>query len=161
VPVLAPGGAEARDGASSTLTTLELSTIDSINALRVSHGVAPLELSHALFASAMLHCRQMAEGGYFSHDGPNGSTFAARMDSFYPQRRHELYSVGENLLWTLTPVSGAAMVASWMKSPEHRANLLNPSWRQLAIAVLTVPVAPGMYHDGPVTLVTLDFGVRE
>jgi uncharacterized protein YkwD len=52
------------------------------------------------------------------------------------------------------------MVASWMKSPEHLANMLNPAWRQLAVAILSVPSAPGMYRGAPVTVVTVDFGVR-
>jgi uncharacterized protein YkwD len=47
-----------------------------------------------------------------------------------------------------------------MKSPEHRANLLNPRWRQIAVAALSVPSAPGFFDDRPVTVVTVDFGVR-
>ena len=65
VHLLTPGGAGAGRKAQVALTTLELSTIDSINALRVSHGVEPLSVSPALFGSATLHCEQMVEGGYF------------------------------------------------------------------------------------------------
>jgi uncharacterized protein YkwD len=160
VPLLAPGAAGAGGSSRLTLTTLELSTFESINAVRASHGFAPLKLSQALFGSAMLHDEQMVEGGYFAHTNPDGSSFASRLASFYPPGNHRYYSVGENLLWTLGPVSGRGMVAEWMKSPEHRANLLNPTWRQVAVAVLFVPSAPGVFDHEPVTVVTVDFGVR-
>jgi uncharacterized protein YkwD len=160
VTLLAPCGAVAGGSSQLALTTLELSTIDSINALRIANGVEPLMISPALFGSATLHCEQMVEGGYFAHTNPDGSGFASRVASFYPQGSHRFYSVAENLLWTLHPISGAAMVTKWMNSPEHRANLLNPAWRQVAVAALSVPSAPGVFDDGPVTVVTVDFGVR-
>ena len=160
LPLLAPAGAGAGGNTELALTALELSTVGSINQVRTAHGLVPLELSPELFGAALLHCRQMVEGGYFAHNAPGRSSFASRLGAFYPQGTHRFYSVGENLLWTLTPMSGQAIVARWMNSPEHRANLLNPSWRQVAVAALSVPSAPGIFDDSPVTIVTVDFGVR-
>jgi uncharacterized protein YkwD len=160
VPLLVPGGAVAGRSSHLALTALELSTVDSINAFRVSNGVEPLSLSPALFGSATLHCEQMVEGGFFAHTNADGSSFASRVASFYPQGGHRYYGVAENLLWTPRPMSGQAMLAMWMKSPEHRANLLNPAWRQIAVAAVSVPSAPGVFEDEPVTVVTVDFGVR-
>jgi uncharacterized protein YkwD len=160
VPLLTPVVAGAGGSSQLTPTTLELSTIDAINAVRASHGIAPLRLSHALFGSAMLHCEQMIDGGYFAHTGPDGSSFASRVATFYAQGHHLYYAVGENLLWTLNPMSSEAMVAKWMKSPEHRANLLDPMWRQIAVAAISVASAPGVFDNEPVTVVTVDFGVR-
>jgi uncharacterized protein YkwD len=160
VPLFSAGGAGAAGSSQLTPTTLELSTIDAINAVRVSDGLVPLRLSHALFGSAMLHCEQMIDGGYFAHTNPDGSSFTSRLSSFYPQGHHLYYSVGENLLWTLNPMSSQAMVAKWMKSPEHRANLLDPMWRQIAVAAVSVASAPGVFDNEPVTVVTVDFGVR-
>ena len=161
VPVLAPGVADAgRSAQTSSLTALELSTVETINELRVSHGLAPLTVSAQLFDSTMIHCRQMVEGGYFGHESPNGSSFLSRITSYYPRGRYRYYSVGENLLWTMSPLSSQAMVERWMKSPEHRANLLDPTWRQVAVGALSVPAAPGIFGNRPVTVVTVDFGVR-
>jgi uncharacterized protein YkwD len=160
LPLLLPGGAGAGGSSSRlSLTPLELSTIDSINALRAAYGIVPLRPSPALFGSAMFHDQQMVDRGYFAHSGP-GSSFVSRLASFYPQGNHMYYSVGENLLWTLNPMSSQAMIEKWMKSPEHRANLLNPAWRQVAVAALTVSSAPGVFANEPVTVVTVDFGVR-
>ena len=57
-------------------------------------------------------------------------------------RTTAIYEVGENILWTSGSMSSAAMVANWMKSPEHRRNLLDPAWRQIGLATLTVPIGP-------------------
>ena len=142
------------------MTRLEASTVESINAVRVAHGLVPLTVSAPLLASATLHCEQMVEGGYFGHVAPDGAGFAWRLAAFYPQGRYRFYSVGENLLWTLNPMSGDTMVAMWMKSPEHRVNMLDPAWRQIGVAVLRVPSAPGVFANLPATVVTVDFGVR-
>jgi uncharacterized protein YkwD len=158
--LLVPGGADAGRSSRLSLSPLELSTFDSINSLRAAYGLAPLKLSPALFGSAKLHCEQMVERGYFAHADPDGSSFASRLASFYPQGHHRYYSIGENLLWSLRPMSSEAMVASWMKSPDHRANLLDPDWRQVAVAAISVPSAPGVFAGDPVTVVTVDFGVR-
>jgi uncharacterized protein YkwD len=161
VALLSPGRAPAAGGSSHlTLTALELSTVQAINDVRVSFGVRPLAVSPALFGSASLHCEQMVSAGYFGHQGPDGSSFTDRVETYYPPGDAGYYAVGENLLWTLRPMTPAQMVAAWMRSREHRANLLDPNWSQLAVATLTVPSAPGIFDGRPVTVVTVDFGVR-
>ena len=47
-----------------------------------------------------------------------------------------------------------------MHSPPHRENILDPSWREIGIAAIHFDTAPGEYRDGPVTIVTADFGAR-
>jgi uncharacterized protein YkwD len=158
--LLAPGAAVGGTRTHSAESALDLSVVDQINQLRVSFGLRPLTFNRGLFSSATLHCEQMVGGGYFGHQAPNGSSFASRIYTFYPQRHHVFYAVGENLLWSEGPMSGAAMVARWMQSPPHRANLLNPRWRQVAVAAVSVRSASGVYAGLPVTVVTADFGVR-
>ena len=160
VPLLATGGAAAGTRSHSVLTSLELGTLDQINAIRERHGLDPLRFSRGLFASANLHCEQMVEGGYFGHQGLHGSSFDRRLDRFYPQAGHIYYQVGENLLWSSGHESSAAMVRAWMRSPPHRENLLDPEWTQIGVATLAVPSAPGVYSGRQVTVVTVDFGVR-
>ena len=158
---LTAGVASGGAGSRLTLSSLELSTIAQINQVRVQHGVAPLKLSRALFDSANSHCSDMVAGGYFDHDSASGAGVSARLEAFYPPANHSFYEVAENLLWTTGTMSPAAMVARWMKSPEHRRNLLDPAWRQIGLATLTVPSAPGVYAGRHVTVVTADFGVRQ
>ena len=102
----------------------------------------------------------MLGGGYFGHQSSTGGSFASRIESFYPVGRATYYAVGENLLWNEGPISSAQMIARWMQSPDHRRNLLNPTWRQIGLASLSSPSAPGIYDNLGVTVVTVDFGVR-
>ena len=48
----------------------------------------------------------------------------------------------------------------WLNSPEHRANLMNPRWREIGIAAVHATAAPGVFHGLDVTIVTTDFGSR-
>jgi uncharacterized protein YkwD len=47
-----------------------------------------------------------------------------------------------------------------MHSPEHRANILKPEWREIGVSAVHLDTAPGTYGGRPVTIVTTDFGVR-
>ena len=142
------------------VTTLEQQATDAINQLRVSYGLHPLTFSPAMFQSAQAHCQQMIAGGYFGHASLTGATLATRIDEFYPVGNAEYYAVGENLLWSEGPVTSVQMVARWMQSTEHRLNMLNPAWRQIGLATVSSPSAPGFYDGMAVTVVTVDFGVR-
>jgi uncharacterized protein YkwD len=154
------GGTAAPAGAKLALSSLELTTIAQINEVRVQNGLVPLEVSTALFDSASEHCADMVANGYFAHTSPSGAGIWDRLAAFYPAAGHSFYDVGENLFWASGRMSGAAMVAAWMNSPEHRRNLLDPEWRQVGVATLSVPLAPGVYAGQHVTVVTADFGVR-
>ena len=49
---------------------------------------------------------------------------------------------------------------AWMASPEHRANILDPAWRQIGISSITSADAPGIFGNTDATVITTDFGVR-
>jgi uncharacterized protein YkwD len=160
VTLLVPGAARATDRSHLTSTALEQSMIVQINALRAAHDLGPLTANPALFESASLHCRQMLAGGYFGHQAPDGRNFGVRLEAFYPPRGFGYYEVGENLFWTVRAASSSRIVEAWMASPSHRANLLSADWRQVGIAAVQAPSAPGVYDGRGVTVVTVDFGVR-
>jgi len=158
--LIAAGAASGGGSVQSAQTAIEIATVDQINSVRAENGLEGLAFSPGLFASALLHDQQMVGTGYFGHQGPDGSDFATRIEGTYPPGNSLYYAIGENLFWSQGGVSGALLVSRWMKSAEHRKNLLNPNWRQVGVAVLTVPAAPGIYRGRPVTVVTVDFGVR-
>ena len=166
VVLASAGGSRAASGASPPRTStaavsqLEANLLLDINAFRSQHGLARLSLSPALTAAARTHSHQMAQDGYFAHASPDGSAFWKRLERFYPSSSYSYWSVGENLLWASSPVDGSGVLRLWLESPEHRANLMNPSWRQLGVSALNVAEAPGIYHGLDVTIVTTDFGVR-
>ena len=102
----------------------------------------------------------MARLGYFSHDSANGTSFSSRISVFYTARGYRSWMVGENLLWASPDVGAARALKLWLASPPHRANLLNPGWRQIGLAAVHSSSAPGVYGNAPTTIVTADFGAR-
>jgi uncharacterized protein YkwD len=48
----------------------------------------------------------------------------------------------------------------WLASPPHRANLLDPRWREVGLVAVHTARAPGVYANSPTTIVTADFGAR-
>jgi uncharacterized protein YkwD len=132
----------------------------NMNAFRREHGLAPLRMSAALSAAARKHSTDMATRGYFSHTSVGGTSFDKRIARFYPLGNKHYWSVGENLLWSSPDVDAAHALDMWINSPEHRKNMLTARWREIGLAAVHVPSAPGTYGGREVTIVTADFGVR-
>jgi uncharacterized protein YkwD len=102
--------------------------LDLANHERTSRGLAPLSLAGELQSAARGYAAAMAGGGFFSHDGPDGST---------PQSRIERAGYGG---WSFAAENIAAgqgspdsVMASWMNSEGHRKNLLDPRAREIGI----------------------------
>ena len=70
----------------------------------------------------------MVQRNYFSHTSPGGASFVDRIMRQDYVDPGEGWTLGENLAWgsyqLATPKS---IVRSWMHSPGHRANILNPA----------------------------------
>jgi uncharacterized protein YkwD len=138
----------------------DTSVLTLLNAIRIDHALAPLAVSPELSAAAEQHSEDMIGQGYFSHDSSDGSAFGRRIAHYYSLTSYRSWSVGENLLWSPARMSPAAALETWMASPFHRANILNPSWRQIGISAVSSPDAPGYFGERPATVITTDFGVR-
>lgn len=127
-----------------------------VNATRARHGLRPLHRSRGLGAAAHQHTRQMARHGYLEHSSPDGTPFWRRIERHYGSSGFAYWTVGENLLSRSGGFGAADAVRDWLKSPEHRANLLSRQWREMGIAAIEVTNGRGSKR----TLVTLDFGLR-
>ena len=163
--VAAPAGArQARSAgparSSTAMRALESGILVDLNRVRAQHGLDPLRVSSRLNAAAGQHSREMARVGYFSHNSADGGAFWRRIQRFYTSSGYRSWSVGENLLWSSPDVDAAGAIKMWMGSPEHRANLLNPSWHEVGLSAVHSDSAPGTYHGLGVTIVTADFGAR-
>lgn len=88
----------------------------------------PLAWNGALGKAAEGHSRSMARRDYFSHRGPGG-------DSPFDRARAAGYKgrmVGENI--AAGQGSPRAALDSWLASPGHCANLMNPRFTQMGAA---------------------------
>jgi uncharacterized protein YkwD len=155
----APAFASPRSPAAS-LSPLEHNVLADINAFRARHHLARLRLNLRLTAAARAHSRQMAKDGYFSHSSADGSAFWRRIQRFYASTPWRYWSVGENLLWSSPDIDARGALRLWLDSPEHRANLMNPRWREVGVSAVHEAQAGGVFHGLDVTIVTTDFGVR-
>jgi len=107
-------------------------TLCLINAQRRRHGRVPLGQNLLLQRAAELHSLVMAKRKYFEHRDPDGVQPDARIvHQGYPP-----ILVGENLAWgELAQSTPANIVALWMKSPGHRANILDTGYRDIGIGL--------------------------
>jgi uncharacterized protein YkwD len=158
--VVAPVALPARAQREQAVAALDAGVLGRLNAIRVAHGLRPLRLNPRLSAAAAFHSHELAADGYFSHDSPDGAAFWKRIERWYAPAQSGTWSVGENLLWCSPDLDAEQALDAWMRSPEHRANILDPSWREIGVAAVHSVRAGGVYHDRPVTIITTDFGAR-
>ena len=137
--------ASAADAA--RLTPGETSLLAAMNHARAEHGLAPLRVDLTLERAARAHSLDMLRRNYFAH-----GAFASRIIG--SGARGPLF--GENLAWGSGRYAApATIVAEWLASPEHRANLLHPGFARVGLA------APaGTFRGGPAVVVTADFAGR-
>ena len=152
--------AVATPAAAVRLQTLDAEILVRLNATRVSRGLRPLVLSSQLRDAAVAHSRSMLEGGFFAHESRDGSPFTARVKRYYRPTGYASWSAGENLLYNTARIEARAAIQAWLASPPHRANLLDPGWREVGIGSLHARAAGGTFGGRPTWVVTMDFGTR-
>ncbi len=100
--------------------------IAATNAERVDAGCDPLGFDPRLAAAAQAHSEDMAENGYLSHTGLDGSTPEERIrDAGYPDPGGENIARGQE--------TAAEVVADWMASPGHRRNILDCGYVDIGV----------------------------
>ena len=126
----------------------ESGLLGAVNATRVAHGLRPLRLDPTLVHAARGHSLEMLRGGYFAHGDVRRRLLASLV-------RNPL--VGENLAWgSGSSASAATVIAEWLASPGHRANLLRPSFTRIGIGA-----TKGRFLGyGGATVFTADFAGR-
>lgn len=135
--------------------TLANSALCLVNQERSSRGLKPLRSNKRLARAAYKHARDMDRRGYFSHDTLGGGSFVTRIrkTGYVPARVFP--SLGEDLAWGSGDLgTPRQIVQSWMESPGHRANILNPKFRDAGMGVDFGDPGAGM--DG--VTYALDFG---
>jgi uncharacterized protein YkwD len=129
----------------TAMSSPEAQLLHQMNVVRAQHGLHALRFDPRLEQAARFHSREMIDGDVFQH-----GAFASRMVRFGVQGT----LAGENLAWGTGSLGTAqSVVASWLASPEHRANLLRPSFRRVGVGELT---AAFRGFDGA-RVVTADF----
>jgi uncharacterized protein YkwD len=122
----------------------EAEVVELVNAERRAAGLPPLEVAAPLTAAARWFAHDMASNGYFASDHDTYARaggqlahvcgWSARISSF----GGDWVALAENI------AAGAAsprdVVAGWLSSPTHRANILGRDFRQTGV---------GYWNGGP------------
>jgi len=128
-------------------TDIERAFFYAVNATRVAHGLNALIWHDDVATAARAHSQELVDYDRWTHEGVDGSGVADRI------RREgvQINAAGENLgagerldvfsymdmAWFI--IYGRADVPndpnSWMGSPGHRANMLNPDWTHTGLGV--------------------------
>lgn len=131
-----------------------------INRKRAENGENPLEPSPDLEQAAEGHCQELISEDYFAHVSPAGETPVDRIRATgYIPGPSVGYVIGENLAWGTYQLSTpAAIVAAWIASPGHLANILEAQYRETGIGV-TAAVPSSLSGGAPGATYAQEFGV--
>jgi uncharacterized protein YkwD len=131
-----------------------------INQERADHGDQPLRANAKLQAAAESHSSECVELDYFAHVSPSGETPVERIeDTGYVPSPYDGYVLGENLAWGTYDLSTPkSIVAAWIASPPHLANILEARYVETGIGV--TPAVPSSRGEGaPGATYAQEFGV--
>ncbi|GES32482.1 CAP domain-containing protein [Streptomyces angustmyceticus] len=124
------GGTPAGTGAAKgTAAAFAQKIVELVNAQRAQHGCGPLSVDRRLQAAAQAHSDDMAARNYYEHNTPEGVDPGTRMTKAgFPWA-----SWAENIF--KSPKDPATAMDGWMKSPGHRDNILNCSYKSTGVGV--------------------------
>lgn len=107
--------------------SIEEQVLALCNKARTQHGIAPLKMGHDIARVAQAKSEDMARRNYFSHQSPTYGSPFDMLKKFGVTYR----TAGENIAkGQRTP---KAVVTAWMNSEGHRANILNPNFKELGV----------------------------
>ena len=95
---------------------------------RMFNAARPVRWNNTLAESSRRHAEDMAHYNYFSHSGRDGSDPARRVE----RAGYRYRMTGENIAAGQMKPEDA--MAAWIKSPDHCANLMNPTFSEMGVA---------------------------
>lgn len=105
--------------------------VDATNQARAARGLPALRVSDALAEASMEKAADMATAGYFAHTSPKGQ----EPWYWFAKNDYPYLLAGENLAINFSDPS--KLLSAWLSSPEHKANILNPNFREIGVSVKT------------------------
>lgn len=126
--------------------TLEQAALRDINYLRLAATPKPapyLQLDDRLSAVAQAQVRYMAQQDRLTHDRPPGVTLLQQLR----QQGYDAVAWGENVAYTTGPDATAWQdaIGMWGDSPGHYANMVDPRFTELGVAVVRGPRGRRIY----------------
>jgi len=123
--------------------------IDLTNKQREALGLGSLKPDPLLDKAAMQKAKDMFKWDYFSHQSPQGKT----PWYWFSQSDYQYQKAGENL--AIGFLDAEEVFDAWYESPSHQANLVNPGYEDIGMAVLK-----GDFEGKETTVVVQLFGTK-
>ena len=116
---------------------IEKRAFEQTNLMRTQNGLQPLVWDGDVCRMARIHSESMSRQGYFSHVTPEGLRLRDRAKVVGILHYVVL---GENIAYNQGyDDPGAFAVERWMASEKHRANILSPEYKAMAIGSFVAP----------------------
>ncbi|MFF2204921.1 CAP domain-containing protein [Streptomyces sp. NPDC058145] len=115
--------------ATATASGVTARIVELVNAERGKAGCSPLTLNATLTKAAQAHSQDMAAHQNMSHTGSDGSSPGDRITS----AGYTWSSYGENVAYGYS--TAEQVMAGWMSSPGHRANILNCAFKEIGVGL--------------------------
>lgn len=130
-----------RSGADAPLAAVNAAEVIAYtNEERADDGLTHLKRNSLLDKAAQMKAEDMAQKGYYAHVSPEGVTPVHWVEKV----GYSYLIIGENLVVQRT--DARQVVAAFMKSPGHRANILRKDFTEIGVGVAT-----GMYKGKDAT----------
>lgn len=124
-----PPGTPVREEPPPCDATVGQQLLAEVNRVRGGAGLGPLYVDLRLARAAATHSADMARRSALGHRGRDGSEVQDRAE----RNGYDWLSIAENVASGQPTV--ADVMGSWMESPGHRRNILNPRVRHFGAAV--------------------------
>lgn len=112
-----------------------LAIFDLVNKSRLESKLHKLTASEELRKAAEAKAADMIKNGYFNHISPQGIAPWFWME----KNGYDYYYAGENLARGF--IDANSVFNAWMRSKTHRANILNPNYSDMGIAVVSTEIS--------------------
>ena len=125
----------------------KIALINIINQEREKNNLCLLEDNPALNNAAEYKAQDMLEYNYFEHTSPDGIT----PWHWFEKVGYKYNFAGENL--AIGFLDSQEVYSAWMNSPTHKANLMNPDYQEIGIAVID-----GDFNGSQTSVIVQTFG---
>lgn len=115
---------------STTQAQLAAEVLELVNQERAKVGAPALLYDQRATDAAKAHSEDMKAQNFFAHTSPDGFSVSDRLGVV---KAGDYKSAGENIAQGQT--TAAQVMQSWMNSPGHKANILNPDFTHLGVGV--------------------------
>ncbi len=115
-------------GFASSITADQV--VSQTNQQRANSGLPPLKVNAELNQAAQAKAAYMFAHQFWAHTAPDGT----EPWKFFRDAGYHYQVAGENLARDFSNTND--MVAAWMASPTHRANMVNAQYKEIGVAVV-------------------------